>query len=85
LSVPEDVDPKSAGYLGSLLIGFLSFYSTFESDRMAIDLKDGGKFYNKKDCPIPLETKKGKLTIVDPDVPGKHTCFNDSFFAYTLY
>ncbi|KAI7895498.1 uncharacterized protein EV154DRAFT_495119 [Mucor mucedo] len=69
-SVPKDVNPTRPNYLASLLLGFLSFYSTFESDKKAIGLTNGGCFYDKKDCPIPLETKKGKLTIIDPDVPG---------------
>jgi hypothetical protein len=34
-------------------------------------LKDGGQYYNVNESPIKLETKPGKITIVDPDVPGK--------------
>lgn len=59
-------------YYGNLLLGFLKFYSKFESEKQAIGLNDGGRYYSKDDCPFALETKYGKLTIVDPDQPGNN-------------
>lgn len=63
----NSTDPS---YYGTLLIGFLDFYSQFASTKKAISLTGGGSYLSSKDCTIPLETKTGKLTIVDPDMPG---------------
>ncbi|GAA5810308.1 hypothetical protein MFLAVUS_003729 [Mucor flavus] len=70
LQAPKDMDPSKKEYYGTLLMGFLKFYSKFEAEKRAIGFEDGGKYYSKDDCPFTLETKAGKLTIVDPDIPG---------------
>ncbi|KAI8645133.1 hypothetical protein BD408DRAFT_412304 [Parasitella parasitica] len=68
LQVNDKVKPTDPSYYGTLLIGFLDFYSQFPSTTKAISLTGGGAYLSKSECPIPLETKTGKLTIVDPDV-----------------
>jgi hypothetical protein len=51
-------------------MGFINYYSKFESTKTAIGMANGGTYYTEMDCPITLQTKAGKLTILDPDVPG---------------
>ncbi|CEP16593.1 hypothetical protein [Parasitella parasitica] len=70
LEVNDKVKPTDPSYYGTLLIGFFDFYSQFPSTTKAISLTGGGAYLSKGECPIPLETKTGKLTIVDPDVEG---------------
>lgn len=65
------------------MLGFLSFYSTFDSSKTAIDPTDEGQYLSKSGCPIPLETKAGRLTIIDPDMPGKAFTFIST--AFLLY
>ncbi|KAI9363733.1 hypothetical protein BD770DRAFT_380332 [Pilaira anomala] len=69
LQTTKEMEAKK-DYYGNLLLGFLNFYSKFESEKQAIGLNDGGRYYTKDNCPFVLETKHGKLTIVDPDQPG---------------
>ncbi|KAL9537556.1 hypothetical protein MBANPS3_011669 [Mucor bainieri] len=70
LQVPKGLAPSDPNYYGTLLIGFLNFYSQFPSTTSAISLTGKGAYLTQSECPIPLETKSGKLTIVDPDVEG---------------
>jgi hypothetical protein len=53
------------------LLGFLKFYSSFDNTKKAIDPSGSGQYLGKIDCPIPLENKVSRITIIDPDVPGK--------------
>ena len=71
--MPNHLSENDPTYYGELLIGFLSFYSKFENETTAISFDNGGAYLNKANCPIPLDSKTGKLTIVDPDVEGKRT------------
>jgi hypothetical protein len=66
----DELKPTDPSYYAVLLTGFLDFYSKFESTKTAIGLTDGGTYYTEMDCPIDLQTKAGKLTILDPDVSG---------------
>lgn len=71
LSVPDHVKPENPNYLGSVLLGFLSFYSDFDPNINAIGLVNGGCFYDVSNCPIIIDYYKGrKITIVDPDQRG---------------
>lgn len=70
LQVPDTLKPSDPNYYGTLLMGFLNFYSKFPSTSTAISLTGDGAYLSKSECPIPLDTKSGKLTIIDPDVEG---------------
>ncbi|KAL7320308.1 hypothetical protein PS15m_000208 [Mucor circinelloides] len=70
LQVADTLKPTDPNYYGTLLMGFLNFYSQFPSTSTAISLTGDGAYLSKSECPIPLETKSGKLTIIDPDVEG---------------
>lgn len=64
------IDTNDPSNYGALLMGFLSFYSSFENEGMAISLTDKSLYIPADVCPIPFEKKRGKLYILDPDVPG---------------
>ncbi|KAI9473734.1 MAG: hypothetical protein EXX96DRAFT_541403 [Benjaminiella poitrasii] len=70
LQVDPSFKSSDPSYYGTLLIGFLVFYSNFDNEKQAISLNNGGAYLTKDKCPIELQTKTGKLTIVDPDVEG---------------
>lgn len=70
LQVSDELKREDPSYYAVLLIGFLEFYSKFDSTKTAIGLENGGRYYTAVDCPIEMQTKSGKLTILDPDVPG---------------
>lgn len=70
MQVADTLKPTDPNYYGTLLMGFLNFYSQFPSTSTAISLTGDGAYLSKSECPIPLETKSGKLTIIDPDVEG---------------
>ncbi|CAO3631463.1 unnamed protein product [Mucor fragilis] len=70
LQVADALKRSDPNYYGTLLMGFLDFYSQFPSTSTAISLTGKGAYLSKSECPIPLDTKSGKLTIIDPDVEG---------------
>ena len=70
LQAPKSHDPSRPEYIAETLLGFLDFYSRFDSSLYAISLIDGGAYLTADYSPIGIDPKEGKLTIIDPDVPG---------------
>ncbi|KAI8390308.1 hypothetical protein BD560DRAFT_6019 [Blakeslea trispora] len=70
LQAPKNHESSQPEYIAEVLLGFLDFYSRFDSSLYAISLEDGGAYLTADNSPIEIDTKEGKLTIIDPDVPG---------------
>ncbi|KAI8079627.1 uncharacterized protein B0P05DRAFT_541372 [Gilbertella persicaria] len=60
--------PSDPEYYANLLLGFLDFYTEFENTRQAISLEGKGAYLAKNQTDIKIDTKPGRLTIIDPDV-----------------